>query len=126
MAKKTNQKQALIIGLVLIVLVVLYVKRADIKDYFVKPSTAKSNQSATKEPITANNTTSGTLLKRGSEGKEVQKLQILLNDHHRKRKPTFIALLEEDGKFGKLTENMLKKYTGKTAMSVNELTKTLK
>jgi hypothetical protein len=129
--KKTlkNNKQALIAGLVLIALVIAYFKRDQIKDFFSKSDKSPSNNAAT----TVSNTTSepstlsenDIVLKKGSSGKQVRKLQQLLNDHHRQNKPTFIPTLVEDEKFGALTEAMLKKYTGKTSISINQLLKAL-
>lgn len=130
--KKTlkNNKQALIAGLVLIALVVAYFKREQIKDFFSKSSTAPSNNapvlaSYTTTPKPSSTANYDTILSKGSTGDQVRKLQQLLNDKHRQHTPTFIPLLVEDGQFGSKTETMLKKYTGKTSISINQFIKTL-
>lgn len=128
--KKTlkNNKQALIAGLVLIALVIAYFKREQIKEFFSKSSSSNNS------PVLANYTTTpkpsstanyDTILSKGSTGDQVRKLQQLLNDKHRQQTPTFIPLLVEDGQFGSKTETMLKKYTGKTSISINQFIKTL-
>lgn len=123
--KKSLKKhqQALLIGLVLILLIITYFKREDIKAFFDKSPQPYKPNSVEKTPTTSNNSN---LLQRGSTGEQVRKLQVILNDHHRQHKPTFIPLLTEDGVFGSKTESMLEKYTGKTAITLSQLTKALK
>jgi len=128
--KKTLKKnqQALIAGLVLIALVIAYFKREALKDFFSKSDKLPSNNAATTVSNTSEPSTlseNDIVLKQGSSGVQVRKLQQLLNDHHRQNKPTFIPVLVEDAKFGALTEAMLKKYTGKTSISINQLLKAL-
>lgn len=125
-----NNKQALIGGLVLIALVIAYFKRDAIKDLFSKSDKLPSNNapvlaSTTTSPKPSSSAKDDIILSKGSTGEEVRKLQQLLNDKHRQNTPTFIPLLVEDGKFGSKTETMLKKYTGKTSISINQFIKTL-
>lgn len=123
--KLKNKKQVLFSGLVLIALVIAYLKRNDIKRLFrkLKKSPPASNDNTTN--FTPFNTTNDNKLSKGSTGEQVRKLQQLLNDKHRKNTPTFVPLLVEDGIFGSKTETMLKKYTGKTSISINQLIKDL-
>ncbi len=126
--KKTLKKnqQALIWGLVVIALIIVYVKRDVLKTFFSKSKKLPSTPAAT--TVSTNSSTlseNDIVLKKGSSGTQVRKLQQLLNDKHRQSTPTFTPLLVEDGKFGALTETMLKKYTGKTSITLNQLLKAL-
>lgn len=124
---KKNQ-QALIYGLVLVALVIAYFKRDAIKDFFNKSDKATSNKATSTASNTASiasNTNTETILKNGSTGEQVRRLQELLNEKNNKSRPTFLLPLVVDGKFGKKTEIMLKKYTGKTSISINQLIKAL-
>jgi len=125
---KKNQ-QALIYGLVLVALVIAYFKRDTIKDFFSKSgnstsSTATSTASNTAS-IVSNTANTEAVLRNGSTGEQVRRLQNLLNEKNNKSRPTFLLPLVEDGKFGKKTETMLKKYTGKTSISIDQLIKAL-
>jgi hypothetical protein len=123
-----KNKNALIASLVLIAFVIAYFKRDIIKDFFSKSNDSKASTAiaAAKNP-TANTPTSSndTVLKMGNSGAQVRKLQQLLNDKHKRSTPQFLPLLIEDGSFGKKTETMLKKHTGKTSISINQLIKAL-
>lgn len=124
---KKNQ-QALIYGLVLVTLVISYFKRDTIKDFFNKSDKATSNNATSTASNTASivsNANAETILKNGSTGEQVRRLQELLNEKNNKSRPTFLLPLVVDGKFGKKTEIMLKKYTGKTSISINQLIKAL-
>lgn len=65
------------------------------------------------------------VLGKGSRGEQVRQLQQLLNAHHKKNLPQYLSYLEEDGIFGDKTEFMLKKWTGKTRISIRELKEAL-
>jgi len=123
-----NNQQALMYGLVLIALVIVYFKRDTIKDFFSKSgkstsSTATSTGNNT--PSIVSNANTETVLRNGSTGKQVLRLQELLNSKNSKSQPTFLLPLAEDSNFGKKTETMLKKYTGKTSISITQLIKAL-
>jgi peptidoglycan hydrolase-like protein with peptidoglycan-binding domain len=124
-----QNKQALIYGLVLVALVIVYFKRDTIKDFFsksVNSSSSNSESTANKTPSVVSNTgNDATILSQGSTGEQVRRLQQLLNNKNNKSQPTFLLPLVEDGNFGKKTETMLKKYTGKTSISINQLIKAL-
>jgi len=125
---KKNQ-QALIYGLVLVALVIAYFKRDALKDFFSKSGKSSSSNAGSTVTSTAsiisNTANTETILSNGSTGEQVRRLQELLNSKNNKSQPTFLLPLEEDGKFGKKTETMLKKYTGKTSISINQLIKAL-
>lgn len=125
--KKTlkKNKQALIMGLVLIALVIAYIKRDDLQHFFRKSEKMHFKSEENSTNFTHFNTTNDTILKKGSTGEQVRKLQQLLNDKHGKSKPQILPLLIEDGNFGPKTETMLKKWTGKTSISINQLIKDL-
>ena len=124
-----QHKQALFYGLVLVALVIVYFKRDTIKDFFStsgKSSSSNAASTASKTPSVVSNTSNdATVLSQGSTGEQVLRLQQLLNNKNNKSQPTFLLPLAEDGKFGKKTETMLKKYTGKTSISINQLIKAL-
>jgi peptidoglycan hydrolase-like protein with peptidoglycan-binding domain len=121
-----QNKQALIYGLVLVALVIVYFKRETIKDFFSKSTSSPATSTANLTPSVASNTANNdSLLSNGSTGEQVQRLQQLLNEKNNKSQPTFLLPLVEDGNFGKKTETMLKKYTGKTSISINQLIKAL-
>lgn len=121
-----QNKQALIYGLVLVALVIVYFKRETIKDFFSKSTSSPATNTANLTPSVAPNTANNdSLLSNGSTGEQVQRLQQLLNEKNNKSQPTFLLPLVEDGNFGKKTETMLKKYTGKTSISINQLIKAL-
>ena len=121
-----QNKQALIYGLVLVALVIVYFKRETIKDFFSKSTSSPATNTANLTPSVASNTANNdSLLSNGSTGEQVQRLQQLLNEKNNKSQPTFLLPLVEDGNFGKKTETMLKKYTGKTSISINQLIKAL-
>jgi peptidoglycan hydrolase-like protein with peptidoglycan-binding domain len=126
---KENQ-QALIYGLVLIALVIAYFKRDTIKDFFSKSapsSSSNASSTATSTPSIPSKTLNDeTILSKGSSGEQVLRLQQLLNIKHGNNKPQIIPYLVEDGNFGTATESMLKKWTGKTSISINQLIKALK
>lgn len=130
--KKTLKKnqQALIAGLVLIALVVVYFKRDSLKTFFskaVKPAPNKTSPTANNSPSTVQNVApNDQILSKGSTGATVEKLQQLLNDKHRQNTPTLTPYLVVDGNFGSKTEAMLKKYTNQTSISINQLLNALK
>ena len=120
-----QNKQALIYGLVLVALVIAYFKRDTIKDFFSK-SSSTSNTATSTPSVSSNSLNEDSILSKGSTGKQVQQLQELLNIKHSNNKPQIIPFLVEDGNFGAATESMLKKWTGKTSISINQLIKALK
>jgi hypothetical protein len=125
-----KNKQVLIYGLVLIALVIVYFKRDTIKNFFSKSGKSViSNPASTANhtsSVTSNTANNETALSKGSTGEQVKRLQQLLNIKHGNNKPQIIPYLVEDGKFGAATESMLKKWTGKTSISINQLIKALK
>ncbi|WP_052600222.1 peptidoglycan-binding protein [Aureispira sp. CCB-QB1] len=124
-ASLKKNKQVLVAGLVLIALVVLYAKRDSIRNFFRKSDKMPSSYAANTTNFIPVNTSNDTILKKGSTGGQVRQLQQLLNEKHRNNKPQIIPLLVEDGNFGPKTEAMLKKWTGKTTISINQLVKDL-
>ncbi|BDS12986.1 peptidoglycan-binding domain-containing protein [Aureispira anguillae] len=129
--KKTleTHKKPLIMGFLLIALVLTYFNRDKLIQFFeqakqppVSPSKG-SNSTTAQLSSTASN---DTLLSKGSEGEKVKELQRLLNVKHGNNKPQLLPFLVEDGKFGAKTEAMLKKWTGRTSISIQELIKALK
>lgn len=125
--KKTlkKNKQVLLAGLVLIALVVVYFKRASIGNFFSRAEKLPSSDAASTTNFIPVNSSNDTILSKGSTGGQVRQLQQLLNEKHRNNKPQIIPLLVEDGNFGPKTEAMLKKWTGKTSISINQLVKDL-
>lgn len=89
----------------------------------VSPSNGVGQGGNTPPSTTANsNTVDKTrVLKQGDRGEAVKELQRLLNGKHKSNPPQVIPLLVEDGIFGTKTEIMLLKWTGKTAISINQL-----
>lgn len=129
---KNNLKpynKPLITGLILVTLLLTYFYRDNLIDFFEKAKNSPSDASKGSAVVPVNNTTAtsakDSVLSKGSTGESVRMLQKLLNDKHRQNTPTFIPLLVEDGNFGTLTESMLKKYTGKTSISINQLIQAL-
>jgi peptidoglycan hydrolase-like protein with peptidoglycan-binding domain len=124
-----QNKQALIYGLVLVALVIVYFKRETIKDFFSKSGKSSSSNAASTAnntpTIVSNTANAEVILSNGSTGEQVRRLQQLLNEKNNKSQPTFLLPLVEDGNFGKKTETMLKKYTDKTSISINQLIKAL-
>ena len=122
-----KNKQVLIYGLVLVALVIVYFKRNTIKDFFRKSTSSPATNAANPTPsISSSTANNDSLLSKGSSGEQVRRLQELLNIKHGNNKPQIIPYLVEDGKFGAATENMLKKWTGKTSITINQLIKALK
>jgi len=123
-----KNKETFIAGLMLITFVLVYFKRDTIKDFFSKSSnasTASTNTASTNTTSIVSIGTADTILKKGSSGEQVVRLQELLNVKHGNNKPQIIPFLVADGKFGTATESMLKKWTGKTSISINQLIKAL-
>lgn len=123
-----KNKSLIIAGLVLIAFILAYFKRESIKAFFSKskpssPATIAANPTPT---ISSNTVNNDSLLSKGSSGQQVRRLQELLNIKHGNNKPQIIPYLVEDGKFGAATETMLKKWTGKTSITINQLIKALK
>lgn len=128
-----KHKTSVIAGLVLVALVLAYFYRENLKTAFRKnsilPSNATTVVNTTGSSVSTssnNSVNNDAILKKGSTGQQVRKLQQLLNVKHGNNTPQIIPYLVEDGNFGTLTENMLKKWTGKTSISINELIKALK
>jgi peptidoglycan hydrolase-like protein with peptidoglycan-binding domain len=122
-----KNKQVLIYGLVLVALVIVYFKRNTIKDFFSKSTSSPATNAANPTPsISSNTANNDSILSKGSSGEQVRRLQELLNIKHGNNKPQIIPYLVEDGKFGAATETMLKKWTGKTSITINQLIKALK
>lgn len=120
-------------GLVLIALLVVYFYRENLKTAFQKntilPSNAAtlaSTESSSVSASSSNNASNDTPLKKGSTGEKVKELQRLINVKHQNYTPRLAPNLVVDGQFGTKTEILLKKYTGKTSISINELIKALK
>lgn len=116
-------------GLLVLALLLTYFYRNNLINFFEKAK-QRPSKSATSTAVLTSLTSSNTvnkdaILSKGSKGEAVRMLQKLLNDKHRQNTPTFTPLLVEDGKFGALTETMLKKYTNKTSISINQLLKAL-
>lgn len=125
-----ENKQALIYGLVLVALVIVYFKRNSIKNFFSRSNSTSSNNTANTasytSSVSSNAANNDLVLSKGSTGEQVRHLQQLLNIKHGNNKPQIIPYLAEDGNFGTATEAMLKKWTGKTSLSINQLIKALK
>lgn len=111
-------KIPILIGVLFLVIAVAYSYRDKIPFYAKKkPQT---------DPILITSSNNGeTRLSKGSRGEEVVELQRMLNEKHRSTPPQIIPLLLEDGIFGNRTETMLKKWTGKTSVTIKELQKAL-
>lgn len=128
--KIEENKVPLIVGILVLVVVLIYFYQDKLAKFlfYGNGSIDKKNEVAgsTNTAVTSNNSSNNTILKKGSSGEKVQMLQELLNVKHGNNKPQIIPYLVVDGKFGTATESMLKKWTGKTSISINELTKALK
>ena len=121
----TKYKKPLLAGVLLLALLGAYFFRDKWMHLIVKPKQKTSttdNSSAT----STTQSTKSTVLKRGSSGEQVKQLQALLNDKHSKNPPQILPLLVVDGAFGAKTEVMLKKWTGKTSTTIDQLIKDLK
>jgi hypothetical protein len=124
-----KHKNTVVAGLVLVVFVLVYFYRDSLKSMFLKNSISTPNAATVSTPSVSSpssNLSNDTILKKGSSGEQVKRLQELLNIKHGNNKPQIIPYLKEDGNFGTLTEKMLKKWTGKTSISINQLIKALK
>jgi len=110
-------KMPIIVVVELALLLVVYFNRQKLMALF----TPKGSTPSTKTNYMPSSSSSSAVLQRGSRGSEVEQLQQLLNDYHRTQTPTLIPLLAVDGVFGELTEKMLVKYTGKKAISLQQL-----
>jgi peptidoglycan hydrolase-like protein with peptidoglycan-binding domain len=130
--KIEENKVPLIVGILVLVVVLIYFYQDKLAKFlfYGNDSIDKKNEvtGSTNTAVSSSNSSSSndTILKKGSSGEKVQMLQGLLNVKHGNNKPQIIPYLVADGKFGTATESMLKKWTGKTSISINELTKALK
>lgn len=133
-------KKPLIAGGVLLVLVLLYLNRQAIGEFFgmeTKDDAPKPNKKGASgsNTTTSNNTTTPSkgidgnkLLRRGgtNQKQEVIELQILLNMYHLSRVNITPPTLVVDGAFGQKTEEMLKLHTGLTQITLTQATAKLK
>jgi peptidoglycan hydrolase-like protein with peptidoglycan-binding domain len=128
--KIEKNKVPLIVGILVLVVVLIYFYQDKLAKFlfYGNDSIDKKNEvtGSTNTAVSSNNSSNDTILKKGSSGEKVEMLQGLLNVKHGNNKPQIIPYLVVDGKFGTATESMLKKWTGKTSISINELTKALK
>ena len=120
----TKYKKPLLAGGGLIVLLGAYFFRDKWLHLVIKPKQKASTSNSSTASTTQS--TKSTVLKRGSKGEQVKQLQVLLNDHHRNNPPQFMLYLKVDGVFGAKTEAMLKKWTGKTSITIDQLIQDLK
>lgn len=125
--KKTfkNNQPLFIAGIVLLIAALLYLSRDHLQSIFNRPPNKLNTASKNSMPLTTDNASNNTILQLGSRGSKVKELQVLLNDYHKKHPPTLIPYLVVDGNFGQKTQRMLKKHTGKTSISINQLLKDL-
>ena len=116
-------KKPLLALLLLIALLGLYFTRDKWMMLFSKKEPVKTNSSSS---TTSSSNNKNPILQMGSRGEKVRQLQQLLNEKHRSNAPQFRPLLVEDGIFGQKTQNMLKKWTGKTQITIPQLILELK
>lgn len=126
-----KHKKSILAVLVLVLLGVAYLKREDLKRMVGMNSTPvadTTNKSTNPSPTTLNTTIDRTkVLKHSDTGASVQKLQQILNNHHRKSSQySFLPFLVEDGVFGKKTETLLEKYYKQKTASIDQLEAFLK
>lgn len=125
-----KNKTPLIAGLILVLALVAYFYRDNIKSFFAKdalltpskPTTAVNTASTSgSNPSTSTNTsmTNDTVLKKGSRGAKVKELQVLINKGLKAKNMGF-PNLAEDGIFGAKTESRLQLLIGKKSISINE------
>ncbi|BDS12391.1 peptidoglycan-binding domain-containing protein [Aureispira anguillae] len=120
MKDKLNQYQKPLIAAGLLgLLLVLYFYRHKI--FAGLPGKTSPTPAINNGSNSTTSTSTDPILKMGSRGENVKKLQKLLNDTHKKHTPTFIPLLVEDGVFGTKTEQMLFKYTNQKSITLTQL-----
>lgn len=128
--KIQEHKVPLIVGALVLLAVLAFMYKNKLASFFLYKGGLTNAQPATMHPtVTSNNSTivdRDALLQKGSKGKQVEELQQLLNVKHGSSGPSFYEYLTVDGIFGSATEAMLKKYTGRTSISINDLLKALK
>lgn len=121
----------MMVGTLIILFLLVYTYQDKLASFFLNrgavskssnPSTTTNQSGSTSNTKAPNNET---VLKRGDRGSKVEELQKLLNKEHDYQslhgtKPS-LAKLTEDGIFGAKTEALLKSFTGKTAISINQL-----
>lgn len=128
--KIQENKVPFIVGILILVAVLIYFYQNKLASFFLYGGAASNDATNTGVSTNTNTTVTNssgntTILKKGSTGEQVKMLQQLLNVKHGNNKPQILPYLVDDGKFGSATETMLKKWTGKTSISINELTKAL-
>lgn len=128
--KIQENKVPFIVGILVLVAVLIYFYQNKLASFFLYGGAASNDATNTGVSTNTNTTVTNssgnnTILKKGSTGDQVKMLQQLLNVKHGNNKPQILPYLVDDGKFGSATETMLKKWTGKTSISINELTKAL-
>ena len=132
--KIQENKVPFIVGILVLVAVLIYFYQNKLASFFLYGGAASNSNSVNTGAVsnTGSNSSNSssfnndTILKKGSTGGAVEMLQQLLNVKHGNNRPQILPYLVADGKFGSATETMLKKWTGKTSISINELTKALK
>lgn len=128
MTKIFKENKSLIIpGLLLLFVLLAYFSRASWLPYIQGKKTTASSSGSNPTTVSTNSSplSNDSILKKGSSGPKVRELQELLNTKHKKNTPQFLPLLVLDGQFGLKTETMLKKWTDKTSISINQLIKAL-
>jgi peptidoglycan hydrolase-like protein with peptidoglycan-binding domain len=128
--KIEENKTPLILGVLIVVAVLIYFYRNKLASVFLygegNATTSVDTGVVSNVVSSSNNSSDDTILKKGSTGEKVKTLQQLLNIKHGNNTPQILPYLVPDGQFGPATERMLQKWTGKTSISINELTKALK
>jgi len=120
-------KKPLLAGVLLIVLLAAYGFKDKWLPFIIKPKASDSKTPSTKNStISSNQDNNEVVLKLGSRGAKVSELQQLLNAKHRANLPQILDFLVVDGNFGPKTEFMLKKWTGKTSITIVQLVQDLK
>lgn len=135
-AKIQEHKVPLIVGTLCFIVVLLYLYRDKLADFFL------SRQNASNSPVNTgavgnivsngsnsnSNSSSAmnndTVLKKGDRGDKVGELQVLLNKGLVKSNLSYAALVV-DKSFGSKTESILYLLTGKKRIAINELNQLL-
>lgn len=130
-ARIQENKTPLIVGVLILIAILIYVYQNKLASFFLYGGASSSAAVSSGANVVSNsgnnssNVSDDTILKKGSTGDNVKKLQQLLNIKHGNNKPQILPYLVEDGNFGNATEVMLKKWTKKTSISIAELIKAL-